>query len=139
MKQIHCEIIMITKNNPVLVVDDNEFIRASMVKFLESNNFKTIGVGNAQAAMDTLNEQAISLVVTDILMPDTDGFELVDYIRSNENIGSSIPIIAISGGGKGINANDLLTSLEEKVDLILKKPFSKKDFINNVATLLKRT
>lgn len=129
---------MITNNNPVLVVDDNEFIRASMVKFLESHNFKTIGVSNAQSAMDTIKEQQIGVIVTDILMPDTDGFELVQHIRSNEGINQTTPIIAISGGGKGVNANDILNSLEEKVDLILKKPFSKKDFIDNVASLLKR-
>lgn len=124
--------------NPVLVVDDNEFIRASMVKFLETNGHAVIGVGHAQNAMDELRKQTFSLVITDVLMPDTDGFELVEFIRGYDEPMKSTPVIAISGGGKTIDAATALNALEEKADLILKKPFSKKELLDQVGRL-KRT
>ena len=88
---------------PILVVDDNEFIRASMIKFLETNNYEVFGVGHAQDAMDALRAQEFGIVITDVLMPDTDGFELVDFIRGYTEPMKSTPIIAISGGGRTID------------------------------------
>lgn len=120
---------------PILIIDDNEFIRASMVKFLEAHRYAVMGVNNARDAMDALQERPFSLVITDVLMPDTDGFELVDYIRSCDEPIKSIPVIAISGGGRAIDAGTVLSALEEKVQLILKKPFSKKHLLDQVAIL----
>lgn len=123
---------------PILVVDDNEFIRASMVKFLENNRYNVTGASNAFDAMDYLRTSNYGLVITDVLMPDTDGFELVDYIRGYDEPMKSTPIIAISGGGRTIDANAVLSALEEKVDLIMRKPFSKNDLLDNVARLLEQ-
>lgn len=125
-------------NLPILVVDDNEFIRASMVKFLQSNRHEVVGTSHAQDAMHELREREFALVITDVLMPDTDGFELVDYIRGYDEPMKSTPIIAISGGGRSIDANAVLSALEEKVDLILKKPFSKQDLLSHVSALMKK-
>ncbi len=125
-------------NLPILVVDDNEFIRASMIKFLESNRYHVVGAPHAQDAMHELREREFALVITDVLMPDTDGFELVDYIRGYDEPMKSTPIIAISGGGRTIDAGAVLSALEEKVNLILKKPFSKKDLLDNVAQLIEK-
>ena len=122
---------------PILVVDDNDFIRSSMLKFLETNGYEAIGVSNAKAAMGKLRIHAYSLIITDVLMPDTDGFELVDFIREQDEPIRSTPIIAISGGGRTVDASTVLNVLEEKVDLILKKPFSKNQLINNVGELIR--
>jgi two-component system response regulator ResD len=123
---------------PVLVVDDNEFIRASMIKFLEMNSYEVVGVGHAQDAMDELRATEYGLIITDVLMPDTDGFELVDFIRGYTEPVKSTPIIAISGGGRTIDADSALNALEEKVDLIMKKPFSKKELLDKTAELIKK-
>jgi two-component system response regulator ResD len=123
---------------PVLVVDDNEFIRASMIKFLEMNRYDVVGVGHAQDAMDELRATEYGLIITDVLMPDTDGFELVDFIRGYTEPVKSTPIIAISGGGRTIDADSALNALEEKVDLIMKKPFSKKELLDKTAELIKK-
>jgi len=125
-------------NLPILVVDDNEFIRASMVKFLQSNRYDVVGASHAADAMHQLREHQFSVIITDVLMPDTDGFELVDYIRGYDEPLKSTPIIAISGGGRTVDASAVLGALEEKVDLILKKPFSKKDLLDHVAALINK-
>jgi two-component system C4-dicarboxylate transport response regulator DctD len=124
---------------PVLIVDDNEFIRASMVKFLEAHGYAVMGVNNAKDAITYVHERTFGLVITDVLMPETDGFELVDYIRSCDKPLGDIPIIAISGGGRSIDADTVLSALEEKVQLILKKPFSKKELLDNVADIIRNS
>lgn len=125
-------------HNPVLIVDDNEFIRASMIKFLETNGYKVVGASNGQDAMDKIRGQSFSIVITDVLMPETDGFELVDYIRGYEEPVKSTPIIAISGGGRSIDATTALSALEEKANVILKKPFSKKELLDCVAKHMRK-
>jgi len=123
---------------PILIVDDNEFIRASMVKFLENNGYIVVGVGHAQDAMDELRNHEYGLIITDILMPETDGFELIDFIRGYEEPLKSTPIIAITGGGRSLNANASMETLEDKANLVLRKPFNKKILLNNVAELIKK-
>ena len=118
----------------VLVVDDNEFIRASMEKFLETNKYEVVGAKNGQDAMDTLRKQTFGIIVTDVLMPEADGFELIDFIRRQGEPTKSTPIIAISGGGRTVDAASALAVLEEKVDVVLKKPFSKNELLNKVAS-----
>ncbi len=125
-------------NLPILVVDDNEFIRASMIKFLESNRHTVVGAAHAHDAMDYLRENQFGLIITDVLMPDTDGFELVEFIRSQEEPLKSTPIVAISGGGRSVDAAAVLGALEKKVDLVMKKPFSKKDLLDKVDQLLNK-
>ena len=126
-------------NMPILVVDDNEFIRASMMKFLETNKYSVVGAKNGQDAMDKLREQTFAMVITDVLMPETDGFELVDFIRGYDEPMKSTPIIAISGGGRTVDASSALAALEEKADVVLKKPFSKKDLLSDVAKNIRKT
>lgn len=123
---------------PVLIVDDNEFIRASMEKFLETNKYIIIGAKNGQDAMDKLRAQPFGIVITDVLMPETDGFELIDFIRGYDEPMKSTPVIAISGGGRTIDADAALTALEEKVSVILKKPFSKTDLLDHVAQHIRK-
>ena len=123
---------------PILVVDDKEFIRAYMVKFLKKNHYSVIGASNANDAMAYLKKDSFALIITDVLMPETDGFELVDYIRDYHEPVKSTPIIAISGGGRTIDANAVLSALIEKVDLIMRKPFSKNDLLDNIEMLLSR-
>lgn len=123
---------------PILVIDDNEFIRASMIKFLDSNRYSVVGAGSVSEAMELLREKQFGLIITDILMPDTDGFELIDFVKEGDEPLKSTPIIAISGGGRSIDAETVLTALEEKVDHVLKKPFSKKDLLEKTGMLLKK-
>ena len=118
---------------PVLVVDDNEFIRASMIKFLESNKYKVEGASNGDQALKMLEDKNYAIMITDILMPGTDGFDLVDRLRELPYPIGKTPVIAISGGGRKIDAASALSALEGKADVILKKPFSKKDLLTKVA------
>jgi YesN/AraC family two-component response regulator len=57
----------------ILWVDDEELLRAGLQEMLEIEGFNVITAPNGQQAMACLNEQAVDLVITDLVMPEMDG------------------------------------------------------------------
>ena len=110
----------------ILIVDDVDYIRKSLSKVLKDNKFDCDLAENGRIATEKLEQNSYDLVITDIMMPDIDGFEFVDFIRDHANTAiSRMLILVISGGSKTVNSDLALSMLEEKADGILQKPFSK--------------
>ncbi|MDD5064099.1 MAG: sigma-54 dependent transcriptional regulator [Phycisphaerae bacterium] len=80
----------------ILVVDDDRIILDSLCEFLSLEGFKTNGAETLKAALTELEKQSYSLVITDINLPDGDGFELLDAIGKNY---PQTVVIAITGYG----------------------------------------
>jgi len=70
-------------DNHILVVDDDKIILDSLCKFLSTEGFKTKGVETLESALAQLQKQNYSLVITEINLPDGDGFGLLDTIRKD--------------------------------------------------------
>jgi len=79
----------------ILVIDDDERIRSVFKRYLEANGHKVDCAADGRQGLRRIDEQAPDLVVTDIMMPEADGLEVVMGLR---NRGSGVPVIAISGG-----------------------------------------
>lgn len=80
----------------ILIVDDNEIIRLTFSEFLRIKGYETETATNGIEAIELLEQSHFDLIITDILMPDMDGFELMATLKKrNENIA----MIGISGGG----------------------------------------
>jgi len=124
---------------PVLVVDDNDFIRNSIVLFLKGQGYEIIAVPSAQKAMDALRERPMGLVISDIIMPETTGTDLIEFIRGYNEPVQSTPIIAISGGNKNVDDDNIFEPIIEKVDLVLKKPFSKETLLEQIKKLIRKS
>lgn len=104
----------------ILIVDDEEQIRRLCQTALQSAGFEAWAVESAAEALKFLAEDAVDLIVTDIVMPDMDGIELIQTTRSRF---PAIAIVAISGGGV-FPAKDCL-DLARKLgaNAVLPKPF----------------
>src|SRR4051794_18560047 len=103
----------------VLVVDDDGIYRAIMMRVLTRAGFSVVGVQSGAEALAHLEHGTPSVVVTDILMPDMDGLELIRAIRRT---GRGIGIVAISGGADPIF--DFLPAASVfGADITLRKPF----------------
>jgi CheY-like chemotaxis protein len=89
----------------VLVADDEEAIRHLVVHWLRTRGHTVTAVGSAREASRLLNEQRFDLVITDVVMPDGDGFELIAAFRKAQ---PSARLMAISGGGQYLQGNDCL-------------------------------
>src|SRR5579862_5399193 len=80
----------------VLVVEDDPDIREALCMLLEDEGYTVYSAENGRMAACLLSSQPPpSLVITDLMMPIMDGWELVDRLRQNDRL-SSVPVVVIS-------------------------------------------
>ncbi len=99
----------------LLLVEDDFFLRSLMCKKLELENFTVIEAENGRHALEELDKNKIDLILLDLLMPEVDGFEVLEAVSKNPKL-SKIPIIVLSNFGQ-----------KEKIDKAMS--FGAKDFI----------
>ena len=115
----------------ILVVDDEE----RMVRFirmnLEHDGFQVMEALNGKQAIDKLRDTP-DLVLLDVMMPDIDGFEVLETIRGV----SSVPVIMLTAKGE---EDDRVRGLELGADDYITKPFSPRELVSRVKAVLRRT
>src|SRR5262249_25712910 len=80
----------------ILVIDDETQIRVLLQRVLESEGHEVFDTRDGREALTIAESQPLDLVITDIMMPDTDGIEVITTLRRSL---PGIKILAISGGG----------------------------------------
>ncbi|MEO5681637.1 MAG: response regulator [Chitinophagaceae bacterium] len=115
----------------ILLVDDEEEIVDFLERILNSR-YTICKATNAQDALQLLAKEAVQLVVSDVMMPDVDGFELCRQIKSNFEY-SHIPVILLTARNT-IQAK--VEGLEIGADAYIEKPFSKEHLLAQIASLL---
>jgi CheY-like chemotaxis protein len=78
----------------LLIVDDEEGVRLYFRTILEQAGYRVLEAANGREAVSTLEREPIDLMITDLVMPDQEGLETVQKLRSR---GRNLKIIAISG------------------------------------------
>ena len=117
----------------ILVVDDESRMRTLVRDFLERAGFQVLEAGDGMEALDLFYEdQGISLIILDVMMPKMDGWEVCREIRKE----SKVPIIMLTARGE---ERDELNGFELGVDEYISKPFSPKILVARVNALLRRT
>jgi CheY-like chemotaxis protein len=107
----------------ILVIDDDELFRNMLCTMLAKENHKVSSAKDGKEGLQLIQQIKPDLIITDILMPNMDGIELIQAIRSQ---GISIPIIAVSGGRRTVTAEFNLASAEMMgVKATLPKPFDR--------------
>ena len=101
----------------VLIVEDERDIRENMVEILRDEGFEVVEAENGRQGFEVFLQQKPDVIVSDIMMPEVDGYGLLSLIRENKNIrNNNVPFIFLSALGqkenviKGVNlsANDYL-------------------------------
>ena len=120
----------------ILLVDDNEEARVTVARILEMAGYHVTQSPNGRVATTLLRDWAPDLVITDIFMPEGDGFEMLNQLRNQELL---IPVIAISGGGvqQGLDVLAIAGRLGAKK--VLYKPFQRSQLLEAVTEALERT
>lgn len=113
----------------ILVIDDNPEFREILRRHLETTGHSVALAENGEQGLKVLERGGFDIVLTDILMPQRDG---VEVLREAKRRWPRLPVIAISGGG-WIGANELL-SMAEKLgaDQVLQKPVRRDDLFQAV-------
>jgi len=104
----------------VLIVDDDPAARRQLRSLLTSNGYGVIEARNGRIARRLLAEREIDLVVSDIFMPECDGFELIAAIRAMNH---PIPVIAMSGHESWTGLNFLDAANDLGAAAVIEKPF----------------
>lgn len=105
----------------ILVVDDAKDINLMISKYLEKAGFKVLSVFNGNEAIEALRQNDdIDVMLLDIIMPEQDGFDVLDFMQEND---CKVPTIGISGGGMAITGDVALKAVQTQVAHILEKPF----------------
>ena len=115
----------------ILVVDDDAHIRELVNHYLQREGFKTLEAEDGLKAEAIIDDEKIDLVVLDIMMPHTDGFELCHRIRKSR----SVPILMLTAKGQTM---DKVKGLRLGADDYMVKPFEPAEFIARVYALLRR-
>lgn len=106
-----------TPTERVLVVDDEPAIRALVAKIVERAGLTVDTASDGSAAIEQLEHTSYSVVVVDLMMPNIDGYGLIEYIKNRE--GEKPAIIVVSAGESGA-----LRQLDGSiVHSIVRKPF----------------
>ena len=90
----------------ILVADDEEGIRSLLMRWLGKHGHQVSCVGSGKAATRLIQQERFDLVITDVVMPDGDAFELIPVVRKTQ---PEARILAISGGGRYLPSGDCLS------------------------------
>ncbi|MBI5841067.1 MAG: response regulator transcription factor [Chloroflexi bacterium] len=116
----------------ILIVDDEE----RMVRFirmnLEHDGFQVSEAFNGKQAIQKLRDVTPDLILLDIMMPDLDGFEVLETVREI----STVPVIMLTAKGE---EDDRVRGLELGADDYITKPFSPREMVSRVKAVLRRT
>lgn len=117
----------------ILLVEDQDTVRQVLRCILEDGGYQVIEARNGAEALPLCRLEKPDLVVTDLLMPDKDGLEIIAELRQ---VASGLPVLAITGGGHVGAALYLAVAETLGAALVLEKPFAGPVLLQAVATLL---
>ena len=114
-----------------LVVEDQQDVRKYISGKL-AENYTVIEAKNGREGFDIAKDQMPDIVISDVMMPETDGFELCKLLKTND-LTSHIPVILLTARAEDI---DKLTGLETGADAYLIKPFNSKELLVRIHNLI---
>ncbi len=112
-----------------MVVDDSESVRKFLVFSLRSLGLTVVAARDGMDALEKLSQSKIDLVITDLNMPNMDGFEFLKALREDREY-SAVPVIILTSLS---NDNDVETGMQLGANSYLVKPFDQKRIQYEVA------
>jgi two-component system OmpR family response regulator len=116
----------------ILVVDDDAEIRSLLGEYLRKNGCKATVVADGKAMWTALSRGKVDLIVLDLMLPGEDGLELCRKLRAD----SDTPVIMLTARGE---ETDRIVGLEIGADDYLAKPFSARELLARIKSVLRRT
>jgi DNA-binding response OmpR family regulator len=118
-------------SSTILLVDDEDSVQKLLTYPLERDGFRVVSARDGEEALMLFADQAVDLVVLDIMLPKLDGLEVCKRMRAE----SSVPIIMLTARDDEF---DTVLGLELGADDYITKPFSIREFRSRVRALLRR-
>jgi two-component system OmpR family response regulator len=118
----------------ILVVDDDQKTRVLLKTYLEKNQYEVVLSHNGESFLSEFQRHAdeLSLVILDVMLPDTDGFALCKAVRNR----SHVPIIMLTASS---DETDRVVGLELGADDYIAKPYSPRELLARIKAILRRS
>ncbi len=119
----------------ILLVDDEPGVRESVKAYLEySNEFTVNAASNANEAWDLLQKETPDLIISDVMMPEVNGYQFLEKLRNDPRY-QTLPVIFLTARGM---TSDRIQGYDAGCDAYLPKPFDPDELESIVKNLLKR-
>jgi DNA-binding response OmpR family regulator len=119
----------------VYFIDDSATMREVIKIAFRKENIHVITCADAASALEQFNQTAPDVVITDVIMPDKDGYQVCEFIKQHDRLGRT-PVILMSGV---VNRSVAERATAVKADELIRKPFQPQDLIARVKNLLHPT
>ncbi len=117
----------------ILVADDEPDLRELIQLTLEAAGHRVVTAADGRKASDALQREKFDLVITDVLMPERDGIELIREVRAKY---PGLRIIVMTAGGQIARGDYLLVAKHLGAHVALAKPFKGQQIVDAVATAM---
>ncbi len=118
----------------LLLIDDDPNLILLVKDYLEFRGYKVITAENGREALEVLQQQTPDMIICDVMMPEMDGYTLVQQIRNNAST-SWIPVLFLSAKGQ---SQDRVKGLNMGADVYMVKPFEPEELVAQVESSLKQ-
>jgi two-component system sensor histidine kinase/response regulator len=119
-------------NTKILVVEDSPTQAIRLQHILETRGFEVAVAFNGKAALEHLEHDRPSIVISDVIMPEMDGYELCKRIKSDEGL-KDIPVILLTSLS---DPEDIIRGLEVGADNFITKPYQEKLLVSRIQYII---
>ena len=116
----------------ILIAEDDSKIRQLFERVLVKQGYQVKGVDNGKEALDALEKEYYDLIISDVMMPVMDGYEMVSALR---DAGSNIPVLMITAKAE---FDDMRQGFNSGADDYMVKPINVNEMVVRVGALLRR-
>jgi DNA-binding NtrC family response regulator len=117
------------KSCSILLIDDEPALREILSRVLTDAGHRVVGAGNGKEASKALTTSAFDVVVTDVIMPEKDGMQVISEVRKKF---PEVRIIAMSGGGHVSRDQYLKIAKGLGAHAVLEKPFANQKLLDTI-------
>ncbi len=121
-----------TRPLQILIVEDSRLQAKRLMKFLIDQGYEVTHAGDGQQGLEAAQTEKPDLIITDIIMPVMDGFEMCRSIRENDDLYLT-PIVMVTSLS---NPEDVLRGLEAGADCYITKPYEGKVMLSRIDAVL---
>ena len=117
----------------ILIIEDDEFLNEGLCEILQKSGYAIESVNCCKKAFERISDETFSLMLMDVMLPDGNGFELCEKIRS---MGNNTPILFLTACDDEFQ---IVRGLDCGGDDYVTKPFKLQELLSRVRALLRRT
>jgi len=117
----------------ILVIDDEPDIVEELSEYLTHKGFRVLSAGDGPAALELFAQEAVDLIITDLLMPGMSGIKMIDNMH---RLQPDVPIIAMSGSARGGKEDSLVKAEQAGAAYALSKPLDLRELYAKILEFL---